>query len=69
MSGTWTDNYWDTTTSGTTQGTGTGNISGVTGETTVQLQSGLPAGFSSAIWGENSSINGGLPYLLAIPPA
>lgn len=28
----------------------------------------LPAGFSSTIRGENSGINGGLPYLLALPP-
>ena len=68
------DVYWDTTTSGITNSNqGTGNIAndaGITGLTTAQLQSGLPAGFSSdpEIWGESPSINGGLPYLLAIPP-
>jgi len=66
------DNYWDTTTSGITnlsQGCGnSANCPGVTGQSTSQLQAGLPAGFSSAIWGESPSINGGLPYLLAIPP-
>lgn len=60
--------YWDTTTSGTALGIGSGNAAPITGQTTAQLQSGLPAGFSSSIWGENGSINGGLPYLLANPP-
>jgi hypothetical protein len=64
--------YWDATTSGiTSPSQGAGNISnepGITGLSTSQLQAGLPAGFSSTIWGENSSINGGLPYLLALPP-
>ena len=68
-----TDVYWDTTTSGVTnqsQGAGnTPNDSGITGLTTAQLQSGLPAGFNRdpEVWGERPSINGGLPYLLAIP--
>ena len=66
------DSYWDTTTSGITNlSQGAGNVNhdpGITGLTTVQLRSGLPAGFSASIWGENSSINGGLPYLLANPP-
>jgi len=70
--GTDTDNYWDTTTSGITnlsQGAGNiANYAGITGLTTTQLQSGLPAGFSSSIWGESSSINGGLPYLLNNEP-
>jgi filamentous hemagglutinin family protein len=68
-----TDSYWDTTTSGITnlsQGAGSAaNDTGITGLTTVQLQSGLPAGFDPTIWGENATINGGLPYLLALPPA
>jgi hypothetical protein len=66
------DCYWETTTSGiTSPSQGAGNISndtGITGLSTSQLQSGLPTGFSSTIWGENSKINGGLPYLLALPP-
>ncbi len=66
------DCYWDTTTSGITDlSQGAGNVAndpGITGLTTAQLQSGLPAGFSASIWGENSGINGGLPYLLSIPP-
>ncbi len=67
-----TDGYWDTTTSGITNPSGgAGNRSndpGITGLTTTQLQSGLPTGFDSSIWGQSPSINGGLPYLLANPP-
>jgi len=33
-----------------------------------QLKSGLPRGFSARIWKEDSSINGGLPYLVANRP-
>jgi hypothetical protein len=66
------NNYWDTTTSGVTNlSQGSGNISndpGITGETTTQLQSGLPSGFDPSIWAEDASINGGLPYLIANPP-
>jgi filamentous hemagglutinin family protein len=64
--------YWDLTTSGVGATHGVGSIvnaSGVTGLTTVQLQSGLPSGFDSIVWGSSASINGGLPYLLANPPA
>jgi hypothetical protein len=64
--------YWDTTTTGITNlSQGVGNIAnepGITGLTTPQLQAGLPTGFAPTIWGQNSSINGGLPYLLALPP-
>jgi hypothetical protein len=64
--------YWDTTTSGITNlSDGAGNIAndpGITGQTTAQLQAGLPAGFDPTIWAENPSINGGLPYLIANPP-
>jgi hypothetical protein len=66
------NDYWDTTTSGITNlSQGAGNVSndpGITGQTTAQLQSGLPAGFDPTIWAENPSINGGLPYLIANPP-
>jgi hypothetical protein len=62
------EDYWDTTTSGTDVGVGGGDGSGVTGLTTQQLQSGLPAGFDPTIWGENPAINSGLPYLLSNPP-
>jgi len=60
--------YWDTTTSGTNQGSGDGNETGITGLTTEQLQSGLPDGFDPKVWAENPNINGGLPYLLHNPP-
>jgi hypothetical protein len=63
-----TASYWDVTTSGTKKAVGIGSASGITGLTTVQLQSGLPAGFDPAIWAENPSINGGLPYLISNPP-
>ncbi len=66
------DAYWDTTTSGVTDPSkGAGNKKndpGIEGLTTAQLRSGLPDGFSGTVWGEKSSINGGLPYLLANPP-
>ena len=68
-----TDSYWDTTTSGIASlSQGAGNITndtGISGLTTAQLQSGLPSGFSASVWGENATINGGLPYLLALPPS
>ena len=66
------NDYWDTTTSDITNlSQGAGNIAndpGITGETTAQLQAGLPAGFDPKIWAENPKINGGLPYLIANPP-
>ncbi len=66
------DAYWDMTTSGIASSSqGAGNIandSGITGETTSQLQAALPSGFTSTIWAESPTINGGLPYLLANPP-
>lgn len=67
-----TDTYWDTDTSGITNlSQGAGNVAndpGITGLTTAQFQSGLPAGFDPAVWAENASINGGLPYLRANKP-
>jgi hypothetical protein len=50
---------------------GAGNIAndpGITGQTTAQLQAGLPAGFDPSIWAEDPGINNGLPYLIANPP-
>ena len=64
--------YWDVTTSGIGITHGAGNVSNdphLTGLTTAQLQSGLPSGFSSVYWGVSPSINGGLPYLLQLPPS
>lgn len=64
--------YWDTTTSLIhihSQGAGSpSNDPGIAARTTVQLQAKLPSGFSKTLWSENASINGGLPYLLALPP-
>jgi len=66
------DTYWDTDTSGISNlGQGAGNISnvaGITGLTTAEFQSGLPAGFAKNIWKEKSKIDNGLPYLIANPP-
>ena len=45
-----------------------GNVSGITGLTTVQFQSGLPAGFDPAVWAQSPGINNGFPYLIANPP-
>jgi hypothetical protein len=68
--GNFSDNYWDTQTSGQNQGNGCygGEVNGIAGLTTAQFQSGLPAGFDPTIWAENPSINGGFPYLIANPP-
>ncbi|HEX9159051.1 MAG TPA: GLUG motif-containing protein, partial [Rhizomicrobium sp.] len=63
-----TNLYWDTMTSGTELGVGRGDSGGVTGLTTAQLQSGLPAGFDPKIWAENPNINNGFPYLIHNPP-
>jgi hypothetical protein len=64
--------YWDPDTSGITDPSqGAGNVAndpGITGLTTVEFQSGLPAGFDPAVWAEKSKINGGLPYLRSNPP-
>lgn len=66
------NNYWDLDTSGISDphhGAGdTTDDEGITGLTTSQFQSGLPQGFYPTVWGENAGINGGLPYLLALPP-
>jgi hypothetical protein len=67
-SGATTNDDWDTTTSGAQQAVGKGSSSGITGLTTKQLKSGLPAGFDPTIWAESKKINNGLPYLIANPP-
>ena len=67
-----TNDYWDLDTSGITDPSqGAGNIPndpGITGLTTQQLQSGLPAGLDPAVWAEDPNINNGLPYLINNPP-
>ena len=60
--------YWATPTlAGTTRGCHK-PCTGVTGLTTAQFQSGLPAGFDPAVWAQSPSVNNGLPYLLNNPP-
>jgi hypothetical protein len=65
--------YWDMTTSGISDPSqGAGNVPndpGITGLDDSTLKSGLPKGFNPKIWNEDSSINGGLPYLIDNPPA
>ena len=53
-----TNDYWDTQTSGMSSGVGHSDTGGesVTGKTTAQLQGALPAGFSSSIWGTGSGL-------------
>jgi hypothetical protein len=64
-----TDTYFDIDTSGQSHGVGNNTgYPGVTGLTTEQFQVGLPDGLDPSIWGENATINGGLPYLLALSP-
>jgi len=62
------NSYWDTETSGQNNGSGDGNETGLTGLTTAQFQSGLPAGFDPSIWAQNANVNNGFPYLKANPP-
>ena len=66
------DDYWDLDTSGISDpAQGAGNVAndpGITGLTTEQFISGLPAGFSTSIWKEKAKIDGGFPYLIADPP-
>lgn len=73
LNGTLTFGYWDTTTSGITklsQGAGNPpNDPGITGLSDQALKSKLPSGFDKTVWAENSTINGGLPYLIGNPPS
>jgi hypothetical protein len=63
-----TSSYWDTTTTKTDNGAGQGEVPGLTGLTSAQLKSGLPAGFDPTIWAEKKGINHGFPYLINNPP-
>lgn len=64
-----TNDYWDITTSRAKYSACYQvDLKGVTGLTTKQLRSGLPAGFHSTIWAEKKGVNNGLPYLIANPP-
>jgi hypothetical protein len=66
------NSYWDMDTSGIGDPhQGAGNIAddpGITGLTTEQFKSGLPSGFSHAIWKEKAKVNTGYPYLIDNPP-
>jgi filamentous hemagglutinin family protein len=67
--GTLSSAYWDTQTSGTTLGVGfqdSGARGNAVKRTTAQLRASLPSGFASSVWGLNSHINDGFPYLLAL---
>jgi hypothetical protein len=63
-----TNDYWDVTTSGQTNGTGSGNMSGITGLTTAQLQSGLPGGFPPDVWAQKKGVNKDFPYIIGNLP-
>jgi hypothetical protein len=67
-----TNAYWDMDTSGVgNPEQGAGNIAndpGITGLTTQQFKSGLPAGFDNKVWKEKANINNGYPYLIDLPP-
>jgi len=69
-SGTITNSYWDTGTSGMAAQFGVGTIDGstvannapgVTGKTTAQLQGSLPTGFDSSVWAIQTGLS--YPYL------
>ncbi|MEI9932852.1 MAG: hypothetical protein WDM89_20525 [Rhizomicrobium sp.] len=64
--------YWDLDTSGISNpAQGAGNQAsdpGITGLTTAQFQSGLPAGFDPGIWKQNAKLNNGYPYLIDNTP-
>jgi len=62
--------YWDLDDGVSDPAQGAGNLKndpGITGLTTLQLQSGLPPGFDPKIWTLNPSQNDGLPYLRSVP--
>ena len=67
-----TSAYWDTTTSHVrkrSHGAGTPkNDPGITGLTTAQLRSVLPAGFDPTVWAQDPKVNNGFPYLINNPP-
>jgi GLUG motif-containing protein len=66
--GEFTNVYWDIDTSGQKRACARGNCSGIVGLSDAQMKSGLPDGFDPTIWGQDATINGGYPYLLADPP-
>jgi len=52
-------NYWDKSVEPTQA-----PCAGLTGLTTAEFKSGLPADFDPAVWGHDATINDGYPYLL-----
>jgi hypothetical protein len=63
--------YWDLDKGISDPSQGAGNIEndpGITGLTTAQFQSGLPAGFDPMDWNQKPNVNNGFPYLRAAPP-
>lgn len=60
--------YWNTTTSGYTQGVGNNASPGaaVTGLTDTQFLSGMPTNFDGD-WAQSGGVAGGYPYLTALP--
>jgi hypothetical protein len=64
--------FWDLDTTGVSDpshGAGSpANDPGITGLSDAALKSALPSGFDSAIWAQSPGINGGYPYLRAVPP-
>jgi hypothetical protein len=68
---TYSETYWNVDDGVSDPSAAVGSFSnqqGVTGLTALQLQSALPAGFDSHVWGQNPTINNGFPYLLPNPP-
>ncbi len=74
VSGVYTHDHWDTTTSGISNlADGVGNVAsapGVSGKTDHQLktQSLAALGYNTTVWSRGPGINGGLPYLTQNPP-
>jgi len=62
------NDYWNTSTTGQSDGSCFVNIRRVRGLTDAQLKTHLPAGFDPTVWGQDANINNGWPYLLANPP-
>jgi len=67
-SDTFGNDYWNTSTTGQSDGSCFVNIRRVNGLTDAQMKTNLPAGFDRTIWGQDPNINNGWPYLLANPP-
>ncbi len=61
--------YWDVDTTGQATACHHPNTCpGLTGLTTAQFQSGLPAGFDPQVWAQSPGVNDGYPYLIDNPP-